>query len=65
MLVSGYAITASEDGAPTDSVSLDFARIRVEYKPQKADGTLGASTKAGWDVKTNAKVWPRGAGRRA
>jgi type VI secretion system secreted protein Hcp len=56
VLVSGYAITASEDGPPTDSVSLNFSRIQLEYKAQKADGSLGASTKAGWDAKTGKQV---------
>jgi type VI secretion system secreted protein Hcp len=36
-------------------VSLSFGKIQVEYKEQKADGSLGASTKVGWDVKKNQK----------
>jgi type VI secretion system secreted protein Hcp len=39
-----------------DSVSLNFSRIQVEYKEQKADGSLGASIKVGWDRKTNKKL---------
>ena len=38
-----------------DSFSLNFSKIQVEYKQQKADGSLGASIKAGWDVKNNKK----------
>jgi type VI secretion system secreted protein Hcp len=38
---------------PVEQISLNFARIEVEYRPQNADGTLGAPHKAGWDQKTN------------
>ena len=41
---------------PTDQFSLNFAKIEIEYKEQKADGTLGASVKAGFDVKSNKAV---------
>ena len=40
-------------GAPTDSVSLAFAKIEVEYKPQKSDGSLGAPVAFRYDLKTN------------
>jgi type VI secretion system secreted protein Hcp len=41
---------------PSESVSLNFAKIEFDYKEQKPDGTLGGSVKAGWDVKANKKV---------
>ena len=44
------------DIVPTDQISLNFAKIEISYKPQKPDGTLGAATIAGWDVKANKKV---------
>ncbi len=56
VLVRSYHVSGSQSGPPTDSVELTFGRIQVEYKEQKADGSLGPSTKAGWDFKTNAKV---------
>ncbi len=43
----------NQDALPTDAFDLDFGKIEVEYKPIKADGSLGAPEKAGWDVKTN------------
>ena len=43
-------------GRPVDSVSLNFSKIQVEYKQQKADGSLGASIKAGWDVKRQQRA---------
>jgi type VI secretion system secreted protein Hcp len=41
---------------PMDRVTLNFAKIEFEYKEQKADGTLNAAVKAGWDLKANRKV---------
>jgi len=58
VLVSSYQTGGSghSDIVPTDQCSLNFAKIQFEYKEQKADGTLGAPTKAGWDLKANKKV---------
>jgi type VI secretion system secreted protein Hcp len=54
VLVSAYQIGgAGGEVVPGDSVSLNFAKIQVEYKPQNPDGSLGESIKAGWDVKQN------------
>jgi type VI secretion system secreted protein Hcp len=41
---------------PTESIALGFAKIKVEYKPQKEDGTLGGAVTAGWNLKENKKV---------
>jgi type VI secretion system secreted protein Hcp len=54
VLVSAYQTGGVEgEVLPGDSVSLNFSKIQVEYKQQNPDGTLGASIKAGWDVKQN------------
>ena len=54
LLVSSYQTGGSEGlEVLMDSVSLNFAKIQVEYKQLKPDGTLGGSVKAGWDVKQN------------
>jgi type VI secretion system secreted protein Hcp len=56
VLVSSYQTGGSEaEVLPTDSVGLAFSKIQLEYKQQKADGSLGASIKAGWDVKQNKR----------
>ena len=56
ILVSGYQIGGVEgEVVPMDNVSLNFSKIQMEYKEQKADGSLGTSVKAGWDVKHNKK----------
>ena len=58
VLVSSYQTAGAEAGdvAPVDSVSLNFAKIQIEYKEQKADGSLGGSIKAGWDAKQNKQL---------
>jgi type VI secretion system secreted protein Hcp len=54
VLVSAYQTGGFEgEVVPGDSVSLNFSKIQVEYKQQNPDGSLGASIKAGWDVKQN------------
>ena len=36
-----------------DSVSLAFSKVRVEYKLQKAEGSLDNAVSAGWDLTSN------------
>ncbi|HEY7198383.1 MAG TPA: type VI secretion system tube protein Hcp [Gaiellaceae bacterium] len=57
VLVSSVDIGASEDAnQPVESISLQFAEIRMEYRPQKADGTLDAAIAAGFDVRQGKTV---------
>jgi type VI secretion system secreted protein Hcp len=57
ILVSSYQTGGSGSvEPPMDSVSLNFAKIQVEYKEQKADGRLGETVKVGWDRKANKKL---------
>jgi type VI secretion system secreted protein Hcp len=58
ILVSSYQTGGSGSGdvVPLDQISLNFAKIEAEYKEQKADGTLGGSVKAGYDLKKQQKV---------
>jgi type VI secretion system secreted protein Hcp len=58
LLVSTYQ-SGGHGGAhdlPSDSASLNFSKIEFDYKPQKPDGTLDASIKAGYDLKANKAV---------
>lgn len=57
-LVSSYQSGGSEgsNALPVDQFSINFAKIEFEYKTQKADGTMGAPIKGGWDLKANKKV---------
>jgi type VI secretion system secreted protein Hcp len=57
ILVSQFQLNAGRSEViPTEQIMLNFARIEFAYRPQKADGTLDAPVKAGWDVKANAKT---------
>ncbi len=58
LLVSSYSTAghSSGTGLPTEQFSLNFTKIEMEYKEQKADGTLGGATPAGYDVGANKKV---------
>lgn len=44
------------DGAPMDTVELNFAKIECEYRPQKNDGSLDNPVKTGYNLKTNTAV---------
>ena len=55
LLVSSYQSGGSTE-IPTEQVSFNYTKIEVEYKEQKADGTLGGGIKAGWDLKANKTV---------
>jgi len=39
------------DDTPTESVSFAFAKVTIDYKPQKPDGKLDKSTPVVWDVR--------------
>ena len=58
ILVSSFQTGGSghSDVLPMEQLSLNFAKIEIEYKEQKPDGSLGGAIKAGYDVKANKKV---------
>ena len=58
LLVSSYQAGGSAQAQiiPQDQISLNFAKIEVEYKEQKPDGSLGSPVKAGWSLKENKKI---------
>jgi type VI secretion system secreted protein Hcp len=53
LLISGFQTSGSSDAnhLPLDQVSFNFSKVEVEYKEQKADGTLGGAIKAQYDLK--------------
>lgn len=57
-IVSSYQTGGSGgDGViPTEQISLNYAKMEVQYKEQKPDGTLGGVIKTGWDLKANKKI---------
>ncbi len=40
----------------TENVTLNFAEFKVEYTPQKADGSGDAAIEAGWKIAANVKA---------
>jgi type VI secretion system secreted protein Hcp len=58
LMISSFQTGGSAGSAvlPMDQVSFNYTKIEYEYKPQKADGTLDAGVKVGYDIKLNKKV---------
>jgi len=54
IIVTSVAPGGSGDGAATmESVALQCAKVDLEYKPQKADGSLDAGLHFKYDIKGN------------
>jgi type VI secretion system secreted protein Hcp len=52
VIITGVNPSGSGDGAATaESVALQFAKVELEYRPQKADGSLDASVFFKYDIK--------------
>lgn len=57
LIISSYQTGGSSgDVIPVDQIALNFSKIEVEYKPQKADGSLDSPVKTGYDLKKNTKI---------
>jgi type VI secretion system secreted protein Hcp len=58
LLVSSYQTGGAGGGGatPIDQISLNFSKMEMEYKEQKADGTLSGGIKAGYNAKENKAV---------
>jgi type VI secretion system secreted protein Hcp len=54
VIVTSVAMSGSGDTAATaESVALRFGKVDLEYKPQKADGSLDAGLHFKYDIKAN------------
>ena len=54
VLITGVALSVAGDGPTTaENVTLQFAKVDLEYKPQKADGSLDAGLHFKYDIKAN------------
>jgi len=57
VMVSSYQTNGgSAEVIPMDQISLNFAKVEVDYKEQKPDGSLGGSVKAGYNVKEQKAI---------
>jgi type VI secretion system secreted protein Hcp len=53
VIVTSVTHGDSAEGIDSESVSLAFAKVDLEYRPQQADGTLGAGVHFKYDIKAN------------
>ena len=54
IIITSVSPSGSNDGGATaESVSLQCAKVGLEYKPQKADGSLDAGLHFKYDIKGN------------
>ena len=56
VLVSSFVSGGSTPEEPFDQVSLNFAKIEIEFVPQGKAGKAEAPVKAAWDLKSNKKI---------
>jgi type VI secretion system secreted protein Hcp len=52
VIITGVTHSGSPDGT-SENVSLSFAKVSLEYKPQKADGSLDTGVFFKYDIKNN------------
>ena len=53
VVVTGVALADSSVVAGSETVSMAFAKVDLEYKPQKLDGSLDAGIHFKFDIKAN------------
>jgi len=53
VVVTSASASDSSGGDAMEAVGMKFAKVDVEYKPQKADGSFDASVRFKYDIKTN------------
>jgi type VI secretion system secreted protein Hcp len=53
MITSVAPAENGDDAGLVENVALQFAKVDLEYKPQKADGSLDAGIHFKWDIKAN------------
>jgi type VI secretion system secreted protein Hcp len=57
IIITSVNPSASGDGAATaENVALQFAKVDLEYKPQKPDGSLDAGIHFKYDIKANKEA---------
>jgi type VI secretion system secreted protein Hcp len=55
VLVTSVSTSGSEGDTPMEAVALAFAKVDLEYTPQKSDGSLDAGVHFTYDLKANRK----------
>ena len=53
VIVTGYQQGGTKEPPLLEAVSLDASKIEIEYKPQRADGSLGTPVRSSFDLAAN------------
>src|SRR5688572_17259521 len=53
VIVTSVSPSGADEAATAESVMLQFSKVALEYKPQKADGSLDAGLHFKYDIKGN------------
>jgi type VI secretion system secreted protein Hcp len=53
VIVTGVTDTSATGQQGSETVTLTFAKVDLEYKPQKPDGSLDAGVRFKYDIKAN------------
>jgi type VI secretion system secreted protein Hcp len=53
VLITAVTDTDNDEGGNLETVSLAFAKVALEYRPQKADGSIDAGVHFKYDLKAN------------
>lgn len=56
VLITNFQQSGSDGTQLAEQFNLSFAQIVMEYRVQKADGSLGETIKTGWDVARNRAI---------
>jgi type VI secretion system secreted protein Hcp len=58
LIISSYQTggSASSDVVPLDQISFNFTEAQIDYKEQKADGTLGGAVTTKYNVKAQSSA---------
>jgi type VI secretion system secreted protein Hcp len=53
VIITSVSLSVDDPAASAEHVALQFAKVDLEYKPQKADGSLDAGLHFKYDIKGN------------
>jgi len=53
VIITGVSLSDSSDAAGSENVTMAFAKVDFEYKPQKLDGSLDAGVHFKFDIKAS------------
>jgi len=55
VILSGFSVSSGGD-LPSESISLNYAAIKVDYTKQKEEGGQEGVAPFGWDISKNVAV---------